>query len=140
MDSAVLPDENSNSSPLVQEIAATARECLTALQSGGPLDSVLPKLEGILLTLEEVDVSFTWKNDAIALLHRIIQLLSIENDYPESQGTTKIILPVENIELLLSLRFKIVDIARFYNVSRYTVARRLQEHGITVSKTLKYLL
>ena len=106
-------------------------------QRGCSLDLVLPKLEFMVSVLQWTGVSHPLESTQVLELVEsigIIQVISNEINNPIRSGSAKKIdLPIENIEVLLSLQFKVVDIAKIYRVSRYTVSRRLKECGMSVS-------
>jgi len=108
--------------------------CQNLINSNGAFDVIIPRLESMCLFLQENPIaqSFSWKNTAIQILTLAIQELSNFDQFC-ANSNRKIEIPVENIEFLLSIKFKVVDIAKLYRVSRFTISRRLAESGLSVS-------
>jgi len=86
------------------QILQCAANCEIMLQSGDPIDLVLPELESIIMTLEEDESSLPWENAVIQHVESIIRLLSVEANYNMcGQGSTNILLPIENCQKITSL-------------------------------------
>jgi hypothetical protein len=109
-------------------------ECQGLLDSDSDNGVVVVRLESLQLMLETIADSPTWKDVVVSKLQLAIALLVHPNCQNESYsvGRPSLHVPIDGIEYLLSLRFNVPDIAKFYGVSRDTIFRRMSAHGLSV--------
>lgn len=123
-------------------------DCLSLLETEGSEELVVVRLDSLIFAIEsltsENTTQFSWAGSTLELLERAVALLvnfcEINPRSPQrflKAGRPTIQIQFSNLEYLLSLRFRVKDIAEFYGVSRYTISRRLRENGTSVTTDIE---
>jgi hypothetical protein len=120
-------------SELVQTVIRELDSCIDSLsESIEVVDHVIVRLESMISALNMLtDTSFIRVSD---LVLRAVEVLESLNHPSESKrpGRPKVHVPSATLEHLLSMNFRVPDIASMYGVSKKTIFRRLAEAGISV--------
>jgi len=123
-------------SELHESSLSCVQSCVSLLQDDNSIDTVITRLDSLIIAIEETpEFTPAWRNDALQILERAVHLLlGVMDAPPPAVGRPKIMIPVSTLELLLSLKFKGTDIAKFYGVSKDTIQRRLRDAGLSVRR------
>lgn len=128
----------SASADQIRFMQSTIDNCLRDLISITDLDLVVSRLDILHQLLSEG----SWPEPIWAVIQNKIEqvqeLLIVEISQPGvlQVGRPTIHVSMENVEYLLSLKFKATKIAQMLGISRRTLHRRMSLYGISVSLVL----
>lgn len=115
------------------------QNCVTSLQDlSTDISDILPELYVVLEYCQ--DLPFESSIEVVRLLERAITVLEQSQTRCEVQiGRPRIHIPRQSLEYLLSINFKVSDIAKIYHVSRRTISDRLMEFNLSVRTSISVL-
>jgi len=129
---------------LSTEVLSFVNYGLRAVSNPESYDLLVVRLESVEHAINTYMEEFCipWGDAVLNIINTIILLImpQIESMPEPVLGRPPFFIPISNIECLLSLRFKAVDIAKLYSVSKDTIHRRMKAHNLSVSIALCNIL
>ena len=119
------------------------RNCITIVRNeASSYDVVVIRLESLADAIRAASEEqyVPWAQEALRILDVVVNVLLDEIDGFQYQsprvGRPRLPISTSLIEFLLSIKFKVVDIAKILGVSRGTVFGRMHSVGISVSRSI----
>lgn len=121
---------------LAEDVCNTLESCLRTLREDDTnWDFVVSRVDSALLAISDISsiYSIPWAHSISQQLELVTELL-LESEHmgQKRRGRPKVALPVTTIESLVSMNFKVPEIAKMFNVSVTTVFRTMRENNISV--------